>query len=250
MFAQGAAIYNQSCKFVFQFIAWLKLKRIIQLTADGSHTITIPELNVAYHSKHGSIQESNHVFIKEGLQYLLDKNLFNKNDTINIFEVGFGTGLNALLSLKEAIHRNKKIFYQTIEPYPLSIDEAEKLNYPSILNKDLEKYFLQLHTCSWNKEVIIHSLFSFEKMSNALQDFSLSKKFHLIYFDAFDPNTQPELWTESAFIKMFDLLYNNGILVTYCSKGVVRRAMQAAGFSIQKIAGPLGKREIVRALKK
>ena len=220
---------------------------IIELTGDGSHTIVIPELNVTYHSKHGAMQESMHVFIKEGLHYLLDRNLFNKDEVLNIFEVGFGTGLNAWLSLNEAVNHNQKIFYQTIEPYPLSIDEAEKLNYPLTLNKDLHEYFFQLHACEWNKEILIHSLFSFEKINASLQNFTTNKKFHLIYFDAFDPTAQPELWTENIFRKMFDILNFNGILVTYCSKGIVRRAMQAAGFNVEKLPGPKGKREIVRA---
>ncbi len=227
----------------------MELKHIIQLTADGSNTIAIPQLNVTYHSKHGAIQESQHVFIKEGLQYLLRTNTFDKTEPINILEVGFGTGLNGWLSLYEAIKYNQKIFYQTIEPYPLSIDETEKLNYPELFNGDLKKYFLQLHMCEWNKEISIHSLFSFKKINAALQDFTAKEKFHLIYFDAFDPNVQPELWTRQIFKKLYDFLYDNGILVTYSSKGSVRRAMQAAGFSTEKIAGPPGKREITRAKK-
>ncbi|HVX28190.1 MAG TPA: tRNA (5-methylaminomethyl-2-thiouridine)(34)-methyltransferase MnmD [Parafilimonas sp.] len=227
----------------------MNLPRIIQLTGDGSHTISIPELNITYHSKHGAIQESMHVFIKEGLQNLLSKNLFGNDEIFNILEVGFGTGLNAFLSLNEAILQNKKIFYQCIEPYPLFIDEAKKLNYSSALNSQFEKYFLQLHECRWDKKVLIQPLFLFEKFKTLLQDFSTNKKFHLIYFDAFDPNAQPEMWTENIFKKMFDMLYTNGMLVTYCSKGIVRRAMQATGFNVEKLKGPAGKREIVRAIK-
>lgn len=227
----------------------MNLSRIIELTEDGSHTISIPELNVTYHSKHGAIQESKHIFIKEGLQYLLNKNIFNKDEQINVFEVGFGTGLNAFLSLNEAILQNKKIFYQCVEPFPLSIEEAEKLNYVSVLDKNLQQYFLQLHECSWNEKVLIHPLFLFEKLKVELQNFSTEKKFLLIYFDAFDANAQPEMWTSTIFKKMFDILFENGILVTYCSKGVVRRNMQTAGFTVEKLKGPPGKREIVRAKK-
>jgi tRNA U34 5-methylaminomethyl-2-thiouridine-forming methyltransferase MnmC len=227
----------------------LKLERIIQLTEDGSHTILIPEINVTYHSKYGAIQESKHIFIKEGLQYFLSINAIKKDEPVNIFEVGLGTGLNVLLSLNEAIHLNRKINYCAVEPFPLSTAEAESLNYVSILDKDLQKYFFQIHECEWNKEVLIHPLFLFEKIKAQLQHFSTNKKFHLIYFDAFDPNTQPEMWTESIFKKMFDMLYVNGILVTYCSKGIVRRAMQAAGFSVEKLKGPPHKREMVRAVK-
>jgi tRNA U34 5-methylaminomethyl-2-thiouridine-forming methyltransferase MnmC len=227
----------------------LKLERIIQLTEDGSHTILIPEINVTYHSKFGAIQESKHVFIKEGLQYFLSIHAVNKDESLNIFEIGFGTGLNTWLSLNEAIHLNRKINYCAVEPFPLSVEEAGKLNYASILDKDLQKYFLQLHQCEWDEEILIHPLFLFEKINIQLQDFSINKKFHLIYFDAFDPNAQPELWTENVFEKMRDILYPNGILVTYCSKGIVRRTMQAAGFSVEKLKGPPHKREMVRAVK-
>ncbi|MEO8712740.1 MAG: tRNA (5-methylaminomethyl-2-thiouridine)(34)-methyltransferase MnmD [Parafilimonas sp.] len=227
----------------------MKDNRTIQITEDGSHTIAIPEMNVAYHSKHGAIQESMHVFIKSGLIYFIDKNKLLFNQTIKIFEVGFGTGLNALLSLHEAIQLNKKIYYQTIEPYPLSIEEIKQLNYPCLINKDLEKNFLAMYKCAWNKAVALHPLFSFQKNKAGLLEFETEEKFHIIYFDAFDPNAQPELWTETVFKKMFALLETNGILVTYCSKGIVRRAMQAAGFSIEKVKGPKGKREIVRAKK-
>ena len=157
--------------------------------------------------------------------------------------------MNAWLSLNEAIYFNKKINYCAVEPFPLFVEEAEKLNYTSFANKNLQEYFLQLHTCNWNEEILIHPLFLFEKIKVQLQNFSTNKKFHLIYFDAFDPNAQPELWTENIFKQMFDMLYSNGILVTYCSKGIVRRAMQAAGFSIEKLKGPPHKREMVRAVK-
>lgn len=223
--------------------------RVIQITKDGSNTITIPALNVSYHSRFGALQESKHIFIKEGLNYLLNADTFNKDEQINIFEVGFGTGLNALLSLTEAIQHNKKIFYQTIEPYQLTIEEAHKLNYSSMLNKNAEQYFLQLHVCTCGEEVLIHPLFLFEKLKVQLQDFSSNKKFHLIYFDAFDPVVQPELWTKEIFMKLFLMLYDKGILLTYSSKGLIRKAMQAAGFKVEKIPGPPGKREIVRAFK-
>jgi tRNA U34 5-methylaminomethyl-2-thiouridine-forming methyltransferase MnmC len=223
--------------------------KIIQVTEDGSHTISIPELHVAYHSKHGAIQESMHVFINEGLQYLFDKSFSSPNKSIHIFEVGFGTGLNALLSLQFAIQQNQKILYQTIEAFPLSIEESNHLNYVSLIDENLQGYFKLMHACEWNKEIVAHPLFSFKKINRDLQQFETQEKFHLIYFDAFDPTVQPELWTENIFKKMYEMLHANGILVTYCSKGMVRRAMQAAGFSIEKLKGPKGKREIVRAVK-
>jgi len=223
--------------------------RIIQLTEDGSHTIAIPAMNVVYHSMHGAIQESMHIFIQSGLRYFIDKNKHATNEPIHIFEQGFGTGLNALLSLREAIQLDQKILYHTIEPYPVTIEEATRLNYADMIEKDLQEYFHLLHACEWNKEVAIHPLFSFKKINITLQSFETIQKFHILYFDAFDPNVQPELWTEFIFKKMYKLLYPNGIFVTYSSKGAVQRAMKAAGFGIEKLKGPLGKREIIRAVK-
>ena len=190
-----------------------------------------------------------HVFIKEGLQYFLDLNKVEKNEAIHILEVGFGTGLNALLSLNEAIHLNQKISYEAVEPYPISTEEVKQLNYVSQINPSLETCFMQLHRCKWNEAVSIHQLFVFKKMKMTLEQFNSKEKFHIIYFDAFDPNTQPELWTEAIFKKLNQLLFSNGILVTYCSKSIVRKAMMAAGFSVTKIKGPPGKREIIRAIK-
>ena len=227
----------------------MNLYRIIQTTADGSHTIVIPDLNVTYHSKHGAIQESRFVYIKEGLHYFLKEHLIKENETINILEVGFGTGLNTLLTLNEAVKLDKSIFYETIEPQPISFEEAQALNYATIVNEKLRNNFLQLHSCAFNEMVVIHPLFSFIKVNTQLQNLKALHHFNIIYFDAFDANAQPELWTEAIFKKLYDLLYKNGILVTYCSKGIVRRAMMAAGFSVEKIKGPPGKREIVRAVK-
>lgn len=223
--------------------------RIIQLTEDGSHTIAIPELNITYHSRHGAIQESMHVFINAGLNFFAENNKHLNTQTINIFEAGFGTGLNALLSLGCAINHNKKIIYQTIEPCPLVVEEVNQLNYADLINKDLKQSFIAMHACDWNKKIPLHPLFSFQKIRINLHQFETSEQFHVIYFDAFDPNAQPELWIEIVFRKMFHLLHSNGILVTYSSKGSVQRAMKAAGFSIEKLKGPPGKREIIRALK-
>jgi len=222
--------------------------RIIQLTEDGSHTIAIPAMNVTYHSRHGAIQESMHVFIQSGLRHLTNNKRVSRQD-IHVFEAGFGTGLNALLSLQEAIQLDQKLSYHTIEPSPVAIEDIRQLNYARILDKNLNDYFYQLHACEWNKEVAIHPSFSFKKINITLQQFETSKQFHIIYFDAFDPNAQPELWTEIILKKMYELLYPNGILVTYSSKGRVQRAMKASGFTIEKLKGPPGKREIIRAEK-
>jgi len=222
--------------------------RIIQLTKDGSHTIAIPAMNVTYHSTHGAVQESMHVFIQSGLRYFINSNKPPSGEAIQIFEQGFGTGLNALLTLQEAIQLDQKISYHTIEPYPITMEDAAQLNYGELI-KDLKEYFHLIHKCEWGKEVVIHRLFSLKKINTTLQQFETSAQFHIIYFDAFDPAAQSELWTEFIFKKMYDLLYPDGILVTYSSKGTVQRAMKAARFTIEKLKGPPGKREIIRAIK-
>jgi len=213
------------------------MKREIITTKDGSNSIFIPELNVTYHSIHGALQESIHVYIEAGLLPLL-----NQNKTINIFEMGFGTGLNALLSLQTATNRQQKIHYTAIELFPLTIEEASLLNYA-------DENFMQLHHCDWEKDIELNPYFTFHKTNASLIDYSTDKLINLIYFDAFAASAQPELWTKAVFEKLFALLAENAVLVTYCSKGSVRRAMMEAGFSVEKIPGALHKREMIRAMK-
>ncbi len=216
------------------------------ITADGSVTIAIPELNVTYHSKHGAIQESMHVFIEAGLRPLL-----HKQETIAIFEMGFGTGLNALLTLVEATKHQQKINYHTVEAFPLEKEMVAQLNYCEQLQQpELNPLFNELHASPWNEPIHLSPWFTFQKNHTTLFNLSTFQPVNLIYYDAFAPNAQPELWTAEAFTQLFNMLTAEGILVTYCSKGDVRRAMQAAGFLIEKIPGPPGKREMVRATKK
>lgn len=223
------------------------MEREIIYTEDGSHSISVPEMNVTYHSIHGAIQESMHVFIEAGLNA---PGRLERPDAVRIFEMGFGTGLNILLTLIESEKLNQNIHYETIEPYPLSPHEAKMLNYCNVLQRDdLQKTFERFHECEWDAEISICLNFSFLKRSSDLLSFETSEMFDLIYFDAFAPNVQPELWTQRIFEKMFSILRPGGILTTYCSKVTVRGAMQAAGFAVEKIAGPPGKREIVRAVK-
>jgi tRNA U34 5-methylaminomethyl-2-thiouridine-forming methyltransferase MnmC len=221
------------------------MERILQLTSDGSHTIAVPSMHVTYHSIHGAIQESMHVFINAGLQPLL-----HQCETLHIFEMGFGTGLNALLSLQQAIQHDQEIFYYAVELFPLKQDEYSPLNYPLQLHDDsLQDYFKQMHESEWEKDVAIHPLFTLHKTNQSLLNLTTHHPFNLIFFDAFAPSAQPELWTKEIFEKLFQLLANKGMLVTYCSKGDVRRAMQAAGFKVEKLQGPPRKREMLRAIK-
>ena len=221
------------------------MKRIIQLTGDGSHTIAIPELKVTYHSIHGAIQESMHVFVDAGLKPLL-----HALNTICIFEMGFGTGLNALLTLQQAILHQQKIYYYAIELFPLQQQEYNELNYTTLLkDESLQNYFEQMHACAWNTNIELHPLFTLHKTNASLLNLSVDHIFNLIYYDAFAPDAQPELWTKEVFLKIASLLIANGVLVTYCSKGDVRRAIKAAGLTVEKLKGPPGKREMLRAIK-
>lgn len=219
--------------------------RQMVITGDGSHTISVPALNVSYHSIHGAIQESIHVFIEAGLNHFLLHN--PTNQPISIFEMGLGTGLNALLTAIEAERRKINIYYIAIDAFPLSPEEAFALNYTKTLEHD--HLFEQLHISEWNKNIPVNEYFTFRKEKIDLKDFSTSQQFSVIYYDAFAPNAQPELWTKEIFEKLFSMLLTGGVLTTYCSKGDVRRAMMAAGFTVTKLPGPPRKREMLLAEK-
>lgn len=221
-----------------------EMKREIILTADGSHTVAIPDLHVMYHSRHGAIQESVHVFIEAGLRYVINQSTI---PSINLFEMGFGTGLNAFLSAIEAEKQQRKIQYTAVEQYPISPEEAAGLKYPETLQH--HNLFTALHQSPWNENVNISDSFTLRKEKASLFNLSTNQFFNLIYYDAFAPAAQPELWTVEVFQKLFALLAPGGVLVTYCAKGAVRRAMIAAGFTVTKLPGPKGKREMLRAEK-
>lgn len=219
------------------------MHRVLQLTSDGSHTIAIPEHNIIYHSHHGAIQESMHVFIQAGLAPLWLS--VPANTVIRVLEIGFGTGLNALLTLREAESRQHKVQYTTLEKYPLTQTETLQLNHGALLN--MQDHFLRLHSADWEKEIIIAPFFTLQKMQCALPAPIAISPVHCIFFDAFAPDIQPALWSQSFFEQLFRLLLPGGSLVTYSSKGSVRRTLAAAGFTVEKIPGPYGKREMVRA---
>lgn len=225
------------------------MQRNLIITRDGSHSVEIPAMHVTYHSSHGAIQESMHVFMEAGLKPLL-----HRQETLYIFEMGFGTGLNALLTLIEAEAHQQKIHYQSVEAFPLEQEMVDHLNYCDQLHQPtLKPLFEQLHTSPWDQPMALTPWFTLQKNKTTLFNFSSrwlsGQPVNLIYYDAFAPNAQPELWTVEAFTFLFNLLATGGVLVTYCSKGDVRRAMKAAGFIVEKIQGPPGKREMVRAMK-
>ncbi len=223
------------------------MQREIFTTRDGSHSISIPEMNVMYHSIHGALQESMHVFINTGLHYI--KDVF-PDQPLNILEVGFGTGLNALLTIRESLSASIPHSYTALELFPLEQDKVAALNYTELLQApELQKYFEQLHNSEWETDIQMLQDFTLHKKKVNLLEFSSRAKFHVIYFDAFAPTAQPELWTAEVFTRLYESLVPSGILVTYCSKSIVRRAMEAAGFKVTKPVGPWGKREMIRAIK-
>ena len=218
-------------------------KREIIVTEDGSHTLFIPELNEHYHSTHGAIQESMHIFIKSGLEYFDDKR------DVNILEVGFGTGLNAFLTCVEAERRGVKINFSSVEKYPITIDEFEKFNYSDRFETKHKEYFKQIHLVTWGEFKEINVNFKLQKVEVDLLEFAPDSTYDLVYFDAFGPDVQPKMWTEDVFRQMYSCMNSGGVLVTYSAKGQVRRNMQSAGFTVERLPGPPGKREMLRAIK-
>ena len=220
------------------------MKRKVILTSDGSKTIYIPEWDESYHSRHGAVQEANHVFIDKGLHHLINSKLLKE---INVLEIGFGTGLNAFLTALVAKQVKVKVNYTGIEAYPVTNDELLALNYTKTNNE--VKLFKELHQVSWEENHEISEFFILKKCQKFIQEIDIISSFNLIYFDAFGARVQPELWTEQIFEIMFHALKKNGVLVTYAAKGSVRRAMQSVGFTVEKLPGPPGKREMLRAVK-
>ncbi|WP_405248323.1 tRNA (5-methylaminomethyl-2-thiouridine)(34)-methyltransferase MnmD [Cellulophaga sp. Asnod2-G02] len=220
------------------------MERKIITTSDGSTTIQIVDWNEQYHSIHGAIQEAYHVFIKKGLSLYKDR-------AIAILEIGFGTGLNALITYVEAQNFNLKIDYTGVEAYPVSPEEIKQLNYIAQLEaQKFEGEFDTMHTSEWEKTVEISSTFSLLKQQKDFMQITDKAAYDLIYFDAFGARVQPELWTEEIFKIMYAALNINGVLVTYAAKGSVRRAMLSVGFEVERLDGPPGKREMLRATKK
>lgn len=219
------------------------MKREIVHTSDGSTTIYLPEWEENYHSKHGAIQEAKHVFIKNGF----DK--FDQ-DKISILEIGFGTGLNAFITFLEAKDSSKTVYYSGVEAYPVDFSEVAQMNYVNELQAtDFDGEFQKMHTCEWNVNVKISDNFFLTKRKIIFAEIADVEAFDLIYFDAFGYRVQPELWSTEIFQKMYNALKPGGKLVTYAARGVVKRSMIEVGFSVEKLAGPPGKREMFLASK-
>ena len=218
-------------------------KKIIK-TSDGSSSVYIPEWDENYHSKHGAIQEAYHVFIKSGLD------LFEAGSKISILEMGLGTGLNCIISYLEGKKRNLSIDYLGLEGYPLDIDMILELKHLQQLQAEHESpVYQEMLNSEWNIKHQVTDQFCLTKKQVMFEDFDQRSFADLIYFDAFGARVQPELWTEVIFKKMYEALNDKGIIVTYAAKGSVRRAMQAVGFEVERLPGPPGKREMLRAKK-
>lgn len=210
------------------------------LCSDGSHTLFNPELNETYHSKHGAIQESIYVYIEKGLL------LFKDLEKITVLEIGFGTGLNALLTWNKAEELKLKVEYHTLEPFPLNKEITDQLNYPSLMEEgESTERFKQLHAVAWEAKVEMSKYFTFYKYKSTLEEKTLPlNTFNVCYFDAFAPNRQAEVWAEDNFKKVFESLVEGGILTTYCAQSAFRRTLKAVGFEVESLKGPLFKKEM------
>ena len=219
------------------------MKREIIITSDGSTSIHLPEWEESYHSKHGAIQEAQHVFIKNGLSLC-------KGQSVSVLEIGFGTGLNAFITFLESKKNKQKIDYVGVEGFPISPEEVLQMNYVDQLKANqFESEFKIMHTSDWEENVTISDTFRLTKRKQLFNDINDKNQFDIIYFDAFGYRVQPELWSVEIFTKMFEALKEGGILVTYACRGPIKNAMKEAGFKIEKLAGPPGKREMLRGWK-
>ena len=219
------------------------MKREIIITNDGSTTIHIPDWNENYHSTHGAIQEAKHVFIKNGLD------LLQNQKSISLLEIGFGTGLNAFITFLETLDK-EKVNYVGVEAYPISSEEIAQMNYVTELKAtQYQVVFDKMHSCDWESQQHITDNFTLTKRKQFFQDIADKEQYDLIYFDAFGFPLQPELWSEAIFKKMYEALLPKGTLVTYACRSSIKNAMLSVGFSIEKLPGAPGKREMLRATK-
>ncbi|MFZ9848731.1 MAG: tRNA (5-methylaminomethyl-2-thiouridine)(34)-methyltransferase MnmD [Flavobacteriales bacterium] len=215
------------------------MNRTLIKTHDGSHSIRVEDMNETYHSIHGALQEAKHVFLKEGF--------YQTEEEVSILEVGFGTGLNTFLTMLESHKTARKVNYVGLEKFPVDQEMLRALNYGELLNEP--EWFDEIHALNWNVEVPISDYFTLTKLQKDITDIDYQDQFDIIYFDAFAPDKQPEMWSKEVFAKMYAALKPGGILVTYCAKGQVKRDLKEAGFVAETVAGAPGKREMTRGRK-
>ena len=215
----------------------------IEQTADGSRTLYVPELDEHYHSVKGALTESQHIFIDMGLKHC-------PLNAPRILEIGLGTGLNCFLTLLTAEEEKRHIHYTGIERFPLNMEVIRELDYPSLIGHGHEEDYFHIHQAPWEEDAVLLPWFTLHKIEGDFTNYTFDKGYDIIYFDAFAPEKQPEMWNQALFDGLYNVLNEGGILTTYCAKGVVRRMLQAAGFTVERLAGPPGgKREILRATK-
>lgn len=216
----------------------------IIVTDDKSKTLLIPELNETYHSTKGALTECKHVFIKEGI-------IHSQLKEFNILEMGFGTGLNAIMTLQHVLDNDLSVNYHTLESHPLDLELVSELDYlHDAETQELKPFFELMHQTEWNKVTEIHPQFQFTKFHTTAEEHIFPEDYYdLVFYDAFGPKVQPELWKEDLLSHFHKALRQGGILVTYCAQGAFKRALKALGFEVQSIPGPPGKREMTRAVK-
>ena len=215
----------------------------LEKTEDGSYTLYVPELDEHYHSTKGALTEAQHIFIQMGLNH-------SATAHPHVLEIGLGTGLNCFLTLLEAEKTHRPVHYTSIERYPLPMDVIRQMDYPQLIQQDHEAAYLSIHEAAWNEDMTLNDTFTLHKIEGDFTQFAFEKGYDVIYFDAFAPEKQPEMWSQSLFDELYSVLNKGGILTTYCAKGVVRRMLQSAGFQVERLPGPPGgKREILRATK-
>lgn len=212
------------------------------LTSDGSHTIYVPELDEHYHSVHGAIQESGHIFIENGFKSV-------SASLSDILEIGFGTGLNALLTLLACKGTGSVVNYTTIEKYPLKAEMTENLNYGTLISEDASRLLREIHSCRWNEFVQLTDNFNLRKVEGDLITMEVNGHYNMVYFDAFGPDKQPEMWSGNVFSKISRVTRKGGVFVTYSAKGQVKRNLRENGFEVKLLPGPPGKRQMIRAVK-
>lgn len=219
-------------------------EREIIETADGSKTLFIPDMDEQYHSVNGAITESEYVFLKQGY-------LHHPSKKTVVFEVGFGTGLNALLTALKAEEQKRPTTFYTIEKYPVTSQEVEHLEYGKIISGKAQKLFFHLHEAPWEETIQINDYFSIHKIKADLTtyDFKEIPGIDIVYFDAFGPDKQSSMWQTNIFETIYNASAKNSTFVTYSAKGVIRRSLQSCGYSMERLPGPPGKRQMLRGTK-
>ncbi len=213
-------------------------------TNDQSHTLYNSELNETYHSRNGAIEEAEYVYLKQGFEPAA-----NKKNSLNLLEIGFGTGLNAILTLQKSNQLSVNCHYVSLETNPLPVELIQQLNYPQFLQPNSINTFNQIHQCAWNLDHALTPNFTLHKAEQSIHTFSTNQLFDVIYFDAFGPEKQPDMWTNEVFEKMHQLTSTQGTLVTYSAKGEVKRTLKAVGYEVERLPGPPRKRHMLRAIK-